>query len=758
MTPDEFAALSDREKKTIRAGLSDIGKAACDYCDLGWSILPLQARSKVPVAGSGVSQACDDWEDACFFWMNNPDCNVGVATGAASGGIVVVDVDQNEEKGKYGADSLFDWEQANGKLPETVCADSGSGGKHYYFRTPTRLTCKQSPTLCIDVKGEGGYVVAPPSVHPCGALYEWDIDPFDEQPAFVDDRTLQFIAYCDERGPCASGGNGAFDFPDSVRDGEGREYYLSRYAFSLRARGMERDEIEAELERVNEERVLPPKPMSDIRRMARSACKKPRGLSPEYQAAKDRAEKAKAEQAERAVADFEAAQAAKQAPTPTERSIAEPPNAGCGMLDRTQDGRVKQTIRNYAAVLMNDKALSGRFSYDMRAYTRMVRLPLPWEPNGTGERPIRDSDYSNFAMYCEGYGLGSKQKGIDALVNVCDLFKRNTVAEWLGSLAWDGEERLDFLLPAFLGCDPSDYTVAVTRTFFAGALSRALTPGQKFDYVPVLIGRQGLGKSVFCRRLACGHRTWFGDNFNTFSGDDAVEKMRGIWIAEISELTALKHSRDNQTIKGFLTACDDTIRPKYGRETEKRKRACVFIGTTNDASFLTDPTGNRRFLPIECGKHEQAMGLWDEGVENHFEQVWAEALQLYKQGTITPTLPSAFEGAAVEMQESYTEDNPNIGLIQGYLDGREEEARELARREDRAPDLSELRVCATELMEKALGVTDYQRQSKFLINEVHEIMQNKISGWARYPKGKGRARCGEYGVQRCYVPKEIANG
>ena len=305
MTPEEFDALDKQAKLAVRAGLSDLGKAACDYCELGWSVLPLVPGGKQPIDGSGANESCDDWETVCWFWLENPDCNVGIATGEASNGLLVIDVDQNEDAGKYGEEVLFEWEKANGKLPETVCATSGSGGHHYYFRTTSKVKCASNRTLAIDRRGDGGYVVAPPSVHPDGGRYEWDLDPQDYDVAFADNKVIELMAFCDGGDASSKTGDGRFVFPDVVHDGEGREQNLVSLAFSLRSQGMDYDAILSTLSQVNDERVVPPKPPKDIRRIAKSVCRKPAGLSPEYAAAKERAELRAQQQAELAAQEYE---------------------------------------------------------------------------------------------------------------------------------------------------------------------------------------------------------------------------------------------------------------------------------------------------------------------------------------------------------------------------------------------------------------------------------------------------------------------
>lgn len=412
-------------------------------------------------------------------------------------------------------------------------------------------------------------------------------------------------------------------------------------------------------------------------------------------------------------------------------------------------GGPKRVFPNYFAILERDPALKGRVFYDIRQFAVVVQN-LPWD-EGSGLRRVKDTDYIGLTAFGETiYQLGGKAGWTDALQFVASQNPRNLVAEWLDSLQWDGLSRMDGMLTAFLGAEPNGYNTAVMRSFYAGALARAYEPGAKVDTVPVLIGPQGIGKSVFVSRL-CPNPKWFSDNFNTFNGDDATEKLQGLWIAEVGELTALKGARNAQTVKAFLTSAVDHIRPKYARETEQRPRACVFVGTTNDASFLTDRTGNRRFLPVECGKLKPAKSLFADGIAEYFAQAWAEAKVKRECGEISLLLPEQYESVAVAMREVYTEDDPYIGRIQKHLDERRSAAEsggELDAREGRL----EVRVCVNELLQ-ALDVPDTQRNDRKLINSLHEIMTNRVTGWEPYPNSKAhKADCGQYGVQKCYVP------
>jgi len=411
------------------------------------------------------------------------------------------------------------------------------------------------------------------------------------------------------------------------------------------------------------------------------------------------------------------------------------------MLAVGKGGTPACTISNCMTVLGNDPKLRGRFGYNVIAYTKTVEGPLPWDET-PGTRQITDVDYSQFAAYLEkAYGIDAKAKAIDAIANVCSFNRYNPIAEWLEELKWDGTPRTRGLLPLFLGCAESDYNTEVIELFMRGAIARALVPGTKFDHMIVLVGKQGIGKSAFLRRLA--HKNeWYNDNFNTIEGDNAVEKLRGMWMVEMAELLATKKAKEIESIKAFVTSRVDTIRPKYARETEQRPRVCVIAGTTNDFDFLSDPTGNRRFIPIHCLATEPQEILFDDSSQEFFDQCWAEVYARWKGGERSLVLPARFEKVADAMRETHTEDDPRVALIQQHLDAK------MQRCDD--PESAGARVCVTELLHEVLDIPDYRNPPRRLVNEMHAIMRNSVEGYMPYPKAGGKASTA-YGMQRCYV-------
>jgi hypothetical protein len=151
-----------------------ISTAAGDYCARGWRVFPL--NGKVPFGGThGVLDASSDpgriagWPAAS---------NIGIAGG---NGLVILDVDPRHG----GEDSLHELERRHGQLPRTVSAETGTGGTHYYFATHKKVACSAGALGDgLDVRGDGGYVVAPPSVHPeTGRRYVWDNAPEETPPA-----------------------------------------------------------------------------------------------------------------------------------------------------------------------------------------------------------------------------------------------------------------------------------------------------------------------------------------------------------------------------------------------------------------------------------------------------------------------------------------------------------------------------------------------------------------------------------------------
>lgn len=670
--------------------MSALHDAALDYAARGWAVFPLKERDKVPAVAGGFKVATTDEDEIDGAWEHRPALNVGIATGSMSGGLIVIDLDVHEERGEDGTDALWEWEREHGELPETVSAKTGSGGVHLYYQANTPISSSVNTELGVDVRAEGGYVVAPPSVHPNGQPYAWDNSPEDFDVAPADERVLEFVKF-------VQGGElkrkAKFKLPKEIKEGC-RNTTLHKYGSSMQSRGFSDSEIYAGLVGANIAACKPPLPQEDVDKIYQSVLGYEKGNG-----------------APQDEADF----------------------------IRDKNDQIIQRTFNCVMAIRKDAALAGRLGYDESAYTKTLRCPLPWDRSDC-VREVRDSDYINLHCYLERkWGLTKKQNAVDAIISECERNRYDPVRSWLEGLEWDGTPRMDMLLPAALGADPNDYNVAVTRAFMFGAIARAMEPGVKFDYVMVLKGDQGLGKSTFLKNM-CPSDRWYLENLDTVEGDAAVEKIRGKWIVEMAELMATKSMKGVESIKAFVTTRNDTIRPKYGRETEQRPRRCVIVGTTNSSHFLTDRTGNRRFLPVECGVYPPAIDVFDErSMREYAAQAWAEAMERYKAGDYSLTMPKGMEREIERVRESFTEDDPRVGIIQRYLDTKQASTTNAVL----------LRVCAHELVADCLAdEIEGLRETPAVVREVHEIMSNLIVGWERAER-RGKTA---YGVQTYYFP------
>jgi hypothetical protein len=145
-------------------------QAALEYLQRGWSVIPMRKRDKRPAIRWQNYQTVPASEQEVHDWFRRwPEDNVGIVTGAVSG-LVVLDVDPRHG----GADSLEKLEREHGPLPRTQEAITGGGGRHIYFAHPGGgVQNRVGIAPGIDLRGDGGCIVAPPSVHPSGNQYQW---------------------------------------------------------------------------------------------------------------------------------------------------------------------------------------------------------------------------------------------------------------------------------------------------------------------------------------------------------------------------------------------------------------------------------------------------------------------------------------------------------------------------------------------------------------------------------------------------------
>ncbi|SPF40777.1 conserved hypothetical protein [Candidatus Desulfosporosinus infrequens] len=416
-------------------------------------------------------------------------------------------------------------------------------------------------------------------------------------------------------------------------------------------------------------------------------------------------------------------------------------------LEYKNDGTLKATIDNIRLIMEHDPRLCGTVGHNEFAHRIELLKDLPWRDTDKGSN-WSDSDDAALRHYLEhGYDISHVGKTMDAMSVIVEKNRFNPVKDYLNRLVWDGVERLDTLLIDFFGAKDHEYTRAVTRKALTAAVARVLNPGCKYDFMLLLIGKQGLGKSYILKKLG---GKWFSDSLTTVTGKEAYEQLQGVWIIEVGELSAAKKA-DIDALKHFISKQEDIFREAYGRRTGIFPRQCIFVGTTNDYECLRDKTGGRRFWPVNVGAGKQS--LWQD---LNVEQIWAEAVHAYIAGEALYLSPE-LEEYALTVQAEHTEESEKAGMVYAYLDillPTDWDTRDLsARRLFLSGDFTSgggtvrrTRVCAIEVWCECFG-GDPKQLSGVQSREIRSILDH-AEGWERH---YGKIKFRVYGVQRGYI-------
>ena len=396
-------------------------------------------------------------------------------------------------------------------------------------------------------------------------------------------------------------------------------------------------------------------------------------------------------------------------------------------VDYDKDGKEKsrkvlQTVRNFEIIIENDERFAGKIKFDEFSQQTYLDGDTVWQ-SGNHRAWSSYDDSALFSILQSDYEMKSRNDYFDAIKNISMRNRFHPVRELLDSFRWDGNEHIRFLLPNYLGVEDTEYSYQVMRLYMVGAVARIYEPGCKFDYTPILTGRQGLGKSTFLRLLSLKDE-WFNDSLDSLDSDKAAQSIMGSWIIELAELKSLARTAGGvDSVKRFLTATQDKLRLPYERRTDVFLRQCVFAGTTNKSDFLQDETGNRRFLIIQTGVNEPTKNLFTPEATEDIKAAWAQAVHIWKTEKPQLILPDSCRGEAQRLQEDSMADDGKVGIITEYLADKQ-------------------RTCAIEIWQKALNESG--RPQKWQAGEINNIILS-LPGWE---KMKNPGRFGEFGQQR----------
>lgn len=292
-----------------------------------------------------------------------------------------------------------------------------------------------------------------------------------------------------------------------------------------------------------------------------------------------------------------------------------------------RSGKIDPCLRALDLALSDPTYCGYEVAFDTFAACEVVRRA------GGAWEPVDDALTTTIRTILEakGFRTPKKQDVTDKVIEMAKQKKFDELSEYLSANIpeWDGVQRVAGFFATYCGTENTEWTQAVGLYMFTALWARASCTdpdGVKADITPVLVGKQGTGKSTLARILALNDK-WCGDLDFSLSGPDRARIIRRKVVVEIPELGGFRKREQNE-VKAFMTQQTDEWTPKFVEHPRVAPRRCIFLMTTNDYEFLTDETGNRRWAPIDVGEIDR------EAVRRDILQLWAEGRELFKQNGI----------------------------------------------------------------------------------------------------------------------------
>ena len=656
-------------------------QAALFYAQKGWKVFPVTPNQKRPLtalAPQGHKNATSDLAIIEQWWTKYPIANIGLNLEAS--GLVCVDVDSYKE------DCVFDTYMQDRDLPETLQQRSARGGTHYIFRSPLDAEYPGALGKGIDLKYNGYVLLDPssfidPSTHEKG-IYSWinDVAPADAPDWLLSAKLDRSIVALPKPvlepsiTPLGSSLNPTH-LKNEASQGINWHSNVLRLVAQMVAFGATDAEIHLETDALTLDGYTIEQTRAEVQTMAESARAKGFG---------DRV------YAHRVIS--------------------------MGSIETLQTDRLGKPICNHSnvvALLTKHPDWENVFVNDAFDRVNKVLKPLPnygQTASGFMPRQLVDNDYTVVCIWLNDFGITSVQKStvMDAVQAVCAQQTFNPLMDYFRGIHEqypEDDKLLDDWMCRFLGVNASNeaerkYITAVSRLMLIQAVARAKKPGCKADSVIVLEGEQGTGKSTALRVLFSDE--YFGDQLPHMASKDASSYLKGKWGVELAELD-FKRKTEVETIKAFISRLTENYRPAFGREEIEVDRTCVFIGTTNSDNYLSDETGNRRFLPIKT----TSIDIGNLG--GHRDRLWAAAAHAYDKGE-QYWLTSEVVDLARDQAKQRLEQDPWVETIEERMNSMAE-----------ASIMDALTACFSGIDAQAISTQMTRRMSKSL----------QLAGWVK---------------------------
>lgn len=309
---------------------------------------------------------------------------------------------------------------------------------------------------------------------------------------------------------------------------------------------------------------------------------------------------------------------------------------------------------NMCRVLRKHPDFAGRFRFDNFRNVMEISVNGKW-------RELEDNDavdiQTKISIIFDFFGKVGKMMIYDAIIKVAKENEIDSATDYIKSLAWDGENRIESWLQKAYGCSDSEYHRKVGSNWIKGLVKRIVQPGCKFDYVLVLEGPQGSKKST---SLATLGGDWHIETTMSTDTKDFFMQFLGNVIVEFSEGETLSRT-EVKRMKAIITTQFDKYRLPYERMTKSFPRRCVFAMTTNQEEYLKDETGNRRWLPVKV-EFDEADVEW---IAAFRDQLFAEAY--HRVVILNETIYEFPKEETMDAQNARRITDPNADLIEDWF-------------------------------------------------------------------------------------------
>ncbi len=586
-----------------------IEEQAFAYHVAGFSVMPIK-KDKRPFLASWKQyqeESASDVQVVEWFEKTYKGANIGIITGKISG-ITVIDIDVDKTTGKL--------RTPISKFPKTFTVKTGNGGVHLYYKYHPGLTVSANayPDMPgVDIRNDGGFVVAAPSV----TSYEKDGKMVGGEYKAVG--AMEFADF-----PAHLFGNAKpkRTLTEMTTAPKGaRNDTLASFAGKLLQSSKESEwytEVLPAVERANKT-YTPPLPLAEVHATFESILKK---------------EKAR-----------------------REGLVVSP----IQLKDDNGDniGEVKLQIRrNGHGVAYKDMANALAVLQDHPYYKDTIKYNEFRQEIEYNDKPLEDADIVKIQYFMQlDIGLHgiSKEAVYSAIVHYANKNKYDEAQDWLTGLKWDGTERLNSWIASATGVEDDDYHQGIGAQWFMGMIRRIMLPGSIFDYMLVLVGPQGIGKTSLFRIIG---GKWYKSYTGAMDNKDFYLALRGAIIIDLDEGATLYKSEAIK-IKSIITETHDEFRAPYDRVMKKYPRRFVFSMSTNDTEPFRDVTGNRRYWVIDAEK-----GINFAWLEENREQLFAEAYHYFKEKIAVIEVPI---DKALAKQAAHLPDDSWTELVMNQL-------------------------------------------------------------------------------------------